>query len=278
MKKSILSLLLLSFLVTGCNFGGEMRYTGSFGNYVNKKFAQKLADCSKYKTPPYYYGRGVIQIRRHSISILGKEGNVCKINTDDRGILPPDDDKPSIMNIPLGYTKELSEILLLAFEEPEYNEPRAVQKALEFCSKYEIQDGLIHHSVNQKPTLYHYLTAIADFFKTEYDPKKEAEYNRVREIRDKQKRICEEMIDSTDKLVKSTPRYRTMSDEEKKDFVCSRIKNYDGCRYSKGSGYIYRQYKINGNKLTHCWAVFNDNGITKYQNWGSNISQFFNNP
>lgn len=168
-------LFALCFLLTGCGFHREMRYTAGFGEYVDKKFAKKLANCEPYTSPAYYYGTGIFQIRKHTIRIKGYSKNKCEVLVNDKGVFSQNDGEQERLFIPKRFTKEMSEILLLAFKEHQYEERQAVEKALNLCREHNISGCLIYYSVNKKPVLHHYLTEIADFFK-DYDPEKESLY------------------------------------------------------------------------------------------------------
>lgn len=273
MYKYLISLFAISFLLTGCGFHGEMRYTGEFGGYVDKWFSKRLANCERYYSHAYYYGSGVFQIRRHTINIKGWDGNSCKIVVDNRGFLPPDGDKPETLLVPKRFTKEISDILLQAFKEPEYNEEIASEMALDFCRKNEISNCLIEHSVTKKPVLYKYLTPIAGFFK-HYNPEIEPLYDELSEKIDKEKTICNEMIEEANTLVRTNRDFANVPDEKMKDYACSRIKMHKNCYFRKKTREIavFRWTEYKGESFTSCRfnVNLNQKGVTDTYFWGAN--------
>lgn len=271
----IIQLLIFSFFLTGCS-SDEMRYNGSFGYYINEKFAENLENCIRYSTPTYYYTTGVIQLRKHKLKIVGHKKDMCTIKLYDTGILPPGGKYDDTYSIPMRYVSDLSNIMQQAFREPEYHEKVAVGKAIDFCNKLEISSCLIINSVSHEQALYHYMSAISDFFKYEYKPENENKIRMLKDKRTREKQLCQQMITSLDNLIKSTPNFASLSKEEKESLVCNSIKSARHCRYHEKSnkGLITRTCEIDGEKLTSCWATFNENGIIESQNWGANINIF----
>lgn len=271
----IIQLLIFSFFLTGCS-SGDMRYNGGFGHYINKKFAKNLENCIPYSTPTYYYTTGVIQLRKHKLKIVGQKNDMCTIRLNDSGILPPGGNNNDTYSIPMRYVTDLSDIMQQAFREPEYQEKVAVEKAINFCHKLEISRCLINNSVSHEQALYHYMSDISDFFKYEYKPENEAKIRMLKAKKNQEKQLCQQMLTSLDNLIKSTPNFANLSKEEKVGVVCKSIKDARHCRYNKKSnkGLITRTCEIDGEKLTSCWATFNENGIIESQNWGANINLF----
>ncbi len=270
MFKYLVSLFVLCFLLTGCGFHGEMRYTGEFGEYVSKPFAKKLADCKRYTSPAFYYGSGMFEIRRHVIKIKGWSGNSCEVVVDDRSLFSRNDNPETIL-VPKRFTKDISEILVLAFKEPQYEEKNAVKKALNFCQTNDISDCLIYYSVGQEPVLYKYLSAIAGFFK-HYHPEIEYLYDELIEKLAKEKTICDGMITDASKLVKQTNYFANIPDKEIEHYVCSNMKNYTYCRYNpiKKNVFVYRLTEHKGKTFTQCWMSVGKNGVTDTLNRGDN--------